>query len=57
MERVLQKIDEVYSLNKKAWRELDVQKEKCGDTIIEIEKLRDEMVGTVSLETIFCNSI
>jgi len=47
LKTVSQKIDEVYSLDKKAWRELDVQEEKCGDTIIEIEKVRDEMVGTV----------
>jgi len=53
LERVSQKIDEVYSLDKKVWTELDVQGEKCGDTIIEIEKVRDEMVGTVSLAIIF----
>jgi len=44
LEGVSQKIDKVYSLDKKAWRELDIQEEKCGDTIIEIERVRDEMV-------------
>jgi len=45
LEGVSQKVDKVYSLDKKAWRELDVQKEKCGDTITEIERVRDEMVS------------
>jgi len=49
LERVSQKIDEVYSLDKKAWRELDFQEEKCGAMAAEIERVRDEMVGTVIL--------
>jgi len=46
LERVSQKIDEVYSLDKKVWRELDVQEEKCGAMAAKIERVRDEMVGS-----------
>jgi len=53
LETVSQKIDEVYSLDKKAWRELDVQKEKCGIMAAEIERVRDDMVGTVILRNYF----
>jgi len=53
LERVSQKIDEVYSLDKKAWKELDVQEEKCGAMAVEIESFRDEMVGTVILWNYF----
>jgi len=51
LETVSQKIDEVYSLDKKAWKELDVQEEKCADVVAEIEKVRDEMVSSY-----YCNS-
>jgi len=53
LEKVSQKIDEVYSLDKKVWRELDVQEEKCGAMAAEIETVRDDMVGTVILRTYF----
>jgi len=45
LETVSQKIDEMYSLDKKVWKELDVQEEKCGDIVAEIERVRDEMVS------------
>jgi len=44
LETISQKIDEVYSLDKRAWTELDVQEEKCGDIIAEIERVKNEMV-------------
>jgi len=53
LETVSQKIDEVYSLDKKVWKELDVQEEKCGAMAAEIERVRDKMVGTVILWTYF----
>jgi len=43
-----EKINEVYALDKKIWRELNDQEQTCGDLVKQIRKLRKEVVSLKS---------
>jgi len=47
-----EKINKVYDLDKKIWRELDGQEQTCRDLVKQIRKLRKE---GVSLKSFFSN--
>jgi len=45
LQTATEKINEVYDLDKKIWRELDDQEQTCGELVKQIRKLRKEGVS------------